>query len=138
MLVLSRHALATIEARTSDLLDRVQRIETEQSALRGQMEGQRQLRFLGAEIGGAAHVAPVIGSAIEQFAQAMRAPLPRGRTGGLARARGAWRYFDGTFMPESERLAAYREEYERYAVGGRARASSAARDEFGRFTPKGR
>lgn len=71
--------------------------------------------------------------AIERFAQAMRAPLPRGRAGGLARARSAWRYFDGTFMPESEKEAAYLEEYERYAAGGRTRAALGVRDARGRF-----
>jgi len=74
-------------------------------------------RILAEQIVGAAQVAPVIGYAIERFAQAMRAPSPRGRAGGLARARRAWRYFDGTFM-------ARRLRYERYATGGRARAST--------------
>jgi uncharacterized protein YpuA (DUF1002 family) len=59
----------------------------------------------------------------------MRAPLPRGRAGGLAGAKTAWRYSDGTFMPEAERTMAIEEfelaEYERYAAGGRARAASA-------------
>ena len=58
----TRHAPETIKVRASDLLDRIHRIEAEQSA-------------------------PVIGSAIENFAQAMRAPLPRGRSGDLVRAR---------------------------------------------------
>lgn len=81
-------------------------------------------------------VPPVIGDAVEKFAQAMRAPVPRGRAGGLARARSAWRYFDGTFVPESEKLEAYRLEYERYASGGRARAASAYRLADGTFGPK--
>jgi len=125
MLVLSRHAVATIEARASDLLDRIQRIEAEQSALRAEIEGERQLRFLTAEIVGAAQAAPVIGNAIENFAKAMRTPSPRGRPGGLARASNAWRYFDGTFMPESEKIEAARNYHERFAVGGRARRSRA-------------
>jgi hypothetical protein len=66
----------------------------------------------------------------------MRAPLPlppRGRAGGLARAKSAWRYFNGTFMPESEKRAAYLQEYERYAAGGRARAFKARRWSDGTF-----
>ena len=73
---------------------------------------------------------------MERFAEAMRAPLPvppRGRAGGLARAKTAWRYFDGTFMPESETEAAYLEEYERYAKGGRARSATALRASDGTF-----
>jgi hypothetical protein len=136
MLIRSHHAVKALDARTSDLLDRIQRIEAEQAALRAEIEGERQLRFLTAEIIGAAQAAPVIGSAIENFAQAMRAPLPRGRAGGLARARDAWRYFDGTFMPESEKLEAYREQRERFAAGGRARAANAARSADGTFLTK--
>lgn len=118
---------------TSDLTARVQRLELEHAALRARLEGERQLRILAAHIASAAQAAPVIGAAIERFAQAMRAPLPRGRTGGLARARTAWRYFDGTFMPESEKEAAYAEEYERYAKGGRGRAAAAQRAADGTF-----
>jgi hypothetical protein len=125
--------LKTIDARTSDVFERIQRNEAEDAALRAQIEGERQLRFLAAEIVGAAKAAPVIAEAIEHFAQAMRAPLPRGRAGGLARARSAWRYFDGTFMPESEKLAAFREEYRRFASGGRARAAQATRNADGTF-----
>jgi hypothetical protein len=71
--------------------------------------------------------------AVERGFRAMLAPLPRGSAGGLARARTAWRYLDGTFMPESEKEAAYLEEYERYARGGRARAQNAKRAPDGTF-----
>jgi hypothetical protein len=135
MLFRNRHAPETIGIRTSDLLDRIQRIEAEHAALRAEIESDRQLRFLAAEIGGTAQAAPVIGSAVEAFARAMRAPLPRGRAGGLARAANAWRSFDGTFMPESEKFEAYREEYERFATGGRVRAASARRNANGTFAP---
>lgn len=37
----------------------------------------------------------------------------------------AWRYFDGTFMRESEKSEVHLAEYERYARGGRARAARA-------------
>ena len=135
MLFHHRDTTATIDRRTTDLLERIQRLEAEQCALRAEIEGERQLRFLTAEIVGAAQVAPVIGNAIEDFAQALRAPLPRGRAGGLARASSAWRYFDGTFMPESEKAQANREAYERYATGGRARAARATRAIDGTFLP---
>jgi hypothetical protein len=115
------------------MLERIQRLEREHAELRARLEGERQLRILAAQIVGAAQIAPVIGDAVEKFAQAMRAPLQRGRAGGLARARSAWRYFDGTFMPESEKFEADRLEYERYARGGRARANNGERDANGRF-----
>jgi len=117
----------------SELLERIQRVEADQAALRARIEGERQLRFLTAEMVGAALAAPIVGSALEKFAEAMRMPTPRGRAGGLARARSAWRYFDGTFMPESEKLKADRLEYERYARGGRARATRAVRNSDGTF-----
>ena len=71
----------------------------------------------------------------------MAAPLPRGKAGGIARARTAWRYLDGTFMPEAERAAAIEEfelaDYERYAAGGRARARTAQRVPDGTFLSSG-
>jgi hypothetical protein len=72
-------------------------------------------------------------AALEVGLRASVAALPRGKAGGLARARSAWRSFDGTFMPESEKEVTYREEYERYAAGGRARAVLARRDSYGKF-----
>jgi hypothetical protein len=78
-----------------------------------------------------------ISEAIEKGLRARAAPLPRGKAGGLARARSAWRYQDGTFMRESEREAAIEEwklaEYERYARGGRRRAALAQRAANGTF-----
>jgi hypothetical protein len=121
---------------TSDLSARVQRLESEHAAMRARLEGERQLRVLTAHIAAAAQAAPAIGAAIERFAEAMRAPVPvppRGHSGGLARAKSAWRYSDGTFMPESEKSAAYLEGYERYAAGGRARAARALRGRDGTF-----
>ncbi len=121
---------------TSDLAARFQRLENEQDVLRARLESERQLRLLTAHIAAAAQAAPAIGAAIERFAEAMLAPLPsppRGRAGGLARAKTAWRYFDGTFMPESEKDAVYLEEYERYAAGGRRRAATAVRARDGTF-----
>jgi len=56
-----------------------------------------------------------------------------GRAGGLARARTAWRYFDGTFMSQSVKLETRVAEYERSVVGGRARAAKALRAPDGTF-----
>jgi len=134
MLLRRRHAKPSSDPLTSDIVDRAQRLDREQAELRARPEGERQLRFLAAQIVGAAQVAPVIGGAMEKFAQTMRAPAPRGDAGGLACARSAWRYIDGTFVPESEKYQAYREEYERYAIGGRARAASARRNRDGTFS----
>jgi hypothetical protein len=39
----------------------------------------------------------------------------------------AWRCADGSFMPESDKMEAYRVEYERYAVGGSTRARTTRR-----------
>jgi hypothetical protein len=110
-------------------------LSCEHASLRTRLEGERQLRILAAQIVGAAQAAPVIGNAVENFAQAMRAPIPRGRAGGLARARSAWRHFDGTFVPESAKTEAQIAEYERYAAGGRARAALATRSTDGTFSP---
>ena len=41
------------------------------------------------------------------------------------RARSAWGYSDGTFMPQSEKSEACIAEYGRYALGGRALAERA-------------
>src|SRR5271169_6068996 len=82
------------------------------------IEGDRQLRILTAHIAAAAQAASAIGAAIERFAEAMRAPLSRGRAGGIARAKTAWRYTDGTFVSDSAKIYAYQAEYERYAAGG--------------------
>jgi len=115
------------ERAPSELLERIHRLAREQVEPRARLEVERQLRIP------AAQVAPIIGEAVERFAQAMRAPLPHGRAGGLARARSAWRYFDGTFMPESEMTFAFLADYERYAAGGRARAATARRASDGTF-----
>jgi len=135
MLLTSRRIRQQLEALTSDLQERLQRLEEEQAELRSQFEGGRQLQILAASIASAAEAAPKIGYAFEKFAMAMRTPLPRGRAGGLARASKAWRYIDGTFMPESNKDEAYRLDYERYAAGGRSRAAFARRGLDGTFLP---
>jgi hypothetical protein len=55
----------------------------------------------------------------------------------IAGSRGAWRHFDGKFMPESEKFEADRLEYERDATGGRARAEKARRAPDGTFIAEG-
>jgi hypothetical protein len=117
MLLTRRNITLAIERNTSELFARVQRLENEQAALRARLEVARRLRFLVAHIAAAAQVAPAVGAAMEVFAESMRAPVPRGRAGGIARARTAWRYLYGIFMSASKKEAAYLAEYERYAVG---------------------
>ena len=101
--------------------------------VRAQAESKLGFHRSTAELRRAAETALVVASAIEGFAASIRRPAPRGRAGGLARARNAWRYLDGTFMPEAEKAEAYSEEYERHAAGGRARARTAVRAADGRF-----
>ena len=135
MWLLRRNHTSSTDRATSDLLERIQRLEHEHTEFRNRVEADRQLRILAAQISNAGTIGPMIGEAIERFSASMRAPIRRGRAGGLARARTAWRFFDGTFMPESEKLEVFRLEYERYAAGGRARARSAHRDQNGTFLP---
>src|SRR5271156_900767 len=71
MWLLDRSDRRTSGHATSDLLERVQRLEREHAELRARLEGERQLRNLAAQIVGAAQIAPVIGYAIERFAQAL-------------------------------------------------------------------
>jgi hypothetical protein len=98
-------------------------------------ESVRAFRLLTANIVSAGLGAIAVGQAIERFARAMRLPMLRGRAGGLARSKRAWRYLDGTFMPESEKREAFIMEHERYARGGRARAKTAERAGDGTFLP---
>jgi len=129
----AHHNRDALERATSDLIQRIQRLEREHVQLRAQLEGERHLRMFAIQLSNAAAGAPALGAAFERVAESMRAPAPRGRAGGLARASKAWRRFDGTFMPESVKIDAYHQEYERYAVGGRARALNALRSANGTF-----
>jgi hypothetical protein len=72
MWLLNRSDGRTSGHATSDLLERIQRLECEQTELRARLEGERRLRILAARIVGAAQVAAVVGDAVERFAQAMR------------------------------------------------------------------
>jgi hypothetical protein len=137
MLGFRSHAIDQLEEASSALLTRVQRLEDEQPVCDLGSKSSSNFEYLTAHIAAAAQAAPAIGAAIERFAEAMRAPLPRGRAGGLARARNAWRHMDGTFVPEAECAAAMEQfelaDYERYATRGRARARSAVRSKDGTF-----
>jgi hypothetical protein len=133
MFALRRGVTDQLLRETSALLARIQRLEEDQGQLRARLEADRDLRLFIVHIAAAAQVAPAIGAAIEGFAETMRTRPPRGRAGGVARCSTAWRYSDGTFMPESKKAEAYRAEYERYAAGGRARVASAVRAPDGTF-----
>lgn len=140
--VIERLAQATIPPGA-----RVQRLEDEQAALLARLEGERHFRILTTHISEAAKTILPVGTAVEEFAQAMRSPLrpPRRLAGGLARARTAWRHPDGTFVTNVEVavLEAEREDRqdsvglaqydERYPAGGRARAKNASRYAEGAF-----
>jgi len=128
-----RNSAQSALALASESVARVQHLEHEFAQLQARLEGEREVRIFAANITSAGQAAPMIGTAIEYFARSMRRPERRGRAGGLARARRAWRYLDGTFMPESEKEAVYLEEYERFAAGGRARAAHARRASDGTF-----
>jgi hypothetical protein len=94
MALFGRYEREQLVRATSDLNARDQRLASEHAALRGRLEGERQLHILLTHVGAAAQAALAVGAAIERFAQAMRAPLPplpRGRAGGLVRARSPWR-----------------------------------------------
>jgi hypothetical protein len=67
--------------------------------------------------------------------QAVTALLPPGVAGGVARARHAWRYDDGTFMSYNDDERIQIEQRERMARGGRARAKHAKRKTDGIFLP---
>jgi len=60
-------------------------------------------------------------------------PLPPGVAGGIARARHAWRYDDGTFMSYDDEERIQLEQRERMARSGRARARDAKRAPNGTF-----
>jgi hypothetical protein len=132
----TRQTLDAIASRTSELLERIQRIAGEQSAIRANAD--RQLRSVTSEIGSAERVAGIIGDAIHKFAAVMRSPMPRGRAGGIARVKNAWRRCDGKFLPDSGKADAYFAEYERYAAGGRAIVTRAMRAPDGTFLPETR
>ena len=145
---------------TSVLREQVQQLTTELAELRAQaltrddpdaiaalaarvdearLRSQRKLDRLLAGIHDAGEAALLLGAAFENFAANLRAPGKRGWAGGIARARLAWRYSDGAFMPNDEakqlREEFELEEYEHHAAGGRARASRARRAADGRFLP---
>jgi hypothetical protein len=137
---------SALEARISEVTDRLQRLERDHARLLARTEGEAALRRVVAGAIEAAQTGAMIGAAIEGFASAMRRPLKRGRAGGLARAsqvsRLRERWPDGRYMTHSDWEQVAREvagaEYMRYAAGGFARAQSARRYEDGTFAPRAR
>jgi len=160
MFTVGRSNTRALREITSALREQVQRLTTELAELRAQaltrddpdaiaalaarvdearLRSQRKLDHLLAGICDAGEAALLLGAALENFAANLRVSGKRGRAGGIARARFAWRYSDGAFMPneEAERLLEEfeLEEYEHHAAGGRARASRARRAADGSFLP---
>jgi hypothetical protein len=145
-LTIQRHmwfSRSTPSSPFSELAERLQRLESAHAELLARIAGEAALRRLTCQVSTAASVAPMLGSALEGFASAMRRPLKRGRAGGIARARQAtelWeRWRDGRFMAHEDSEQIGREiaeqEYMRYATGGFARAASASRASDGTFLP---
>lgn len=124
-------AIATLLAEHATLAQRLQQLERESLS--------RELSVCLRELHAAVEVAAQQGSdaacALETGLRASVAPLPRGKAGGLARARTGWRYGDGTFMSEWKKRETYFEEQERHARGGRARVATARRYPDGTFAP---
>jgi hypothetical protein len=120
------------ERATSELLERIQHLETEQAELRSRLQGLA-----------AAQAAIVISKSDAPDVLSHSATTPkRGRAGGLARAgqvarlRERW-LGSGRFMAHVDREEIEEEvaksEYMRYAAGGFARAASARRAPDGTF-----
>lgn len=134
---------STPTLQVSELLERVQQLEKKHAELLARIEDEAALRRIAAEVASAANAAPILGSALEGFASAMRRPVKRGRAGGLARARQASqlreRWSDGRYMAHADWEQIEREisdaEYMRYAAGGFARATTATRAVDGTFLP---
>jgi len=144
MLFARASELDALRITTSALQQRIQQLSAELAQVRASvptLDGPNLVARLAAGISRAQAKADreldcfllAIHCAAETAATLSAQEARRGRGGGLARARTAWRYVDGTFMPESEKQKVYREEYERYAAGGRERAAHATRAADGRF-----
>jgi hypothetical protein len=85
MLLTAGRLRQQLEILTSDLRERLQRLEDDQTQLRARFDGERHLRILTASISSETQIAPIIGKAFEDFALAMSGTVPRGRASGLAR-----------------------------------------------------
>ena len=135
----SRKLLARVAESDQRLDGRIDQLARELDERIQRLEWAPRLARMGRELAAAATLAQQGCRAAHAIEHALRAigaaPLPRGKAGGLARARTAWRYDDGTFASDSLKEEASRAEYERYARGGRQRAASAHRYEDGTFAP---
>ena len=131
-----RELLTQVQQLRSDL----DKLRTSTSAKLQQFEEEfaaTRLKRLLSVMHGVAHLQIAQGvpaaRAIAQGLQAVMAPLPCGVAGGLARAKYAWRYDDGTFMSYDDEEQILSERHERMARGGRARAKGAMRASDGTF-----
>jgi hypothetical protein len=71
MLLTAGRLRQQLEILTSDLRERLQRLEDDQTQLRARFDGERHLRILTASISSETQIAPIIGKAFEDFALAM-------------------------------------------------------------------
>ncbi len=121
------------------LTERIDQLAGKLDARIQRLELAPKLAHFGRELHAAATFAQQGCRAAHAIQHALRAigsaPMPRGKPGGTARARTAWRWDDGTFMSDSAKEEANRAEYERFATGGRARAAGAQRAANGTFLP---
>jgi hypothetical protein len=113
------------------------RLDAEIGATRAELKAARSPRVEPLALEISRELEAAIGQEMENFARTTT--LVRGRAGGLARAKNAWRYSDGTFMPNGAKEAVIEEyklaEYGRYAAGERSRAARAKRGADGTFLP---
>jgi len=138
--------LKALRITTSALQERIQQLSAELAELRARIPTLDDSNLVARLAACVSRAQATAGRQLDQFLAGVHTAAEtaamlntqharRGRPGGLARARTAWRYFDGTFMPESEKKAAYLEEYERHAAGGREPAARALRLADGTFAP---
>jgi hypothetical protein len=144
MLVKRERELNALRVTTSTLEQRIQQLSAELAELRAHIVPRDDSNLVAVLADRVSRAQVKADHELERFllaihsvaeTAAMHATLStrRGRAGGLARAPTAWRYLDGTFMPDTEKSEGYRKEYERDAAGGRARAASALRAADGTF-----
>jgi len=131
-----------IDQLRAEVLGRLQHVEQQITPMTEEIAVTRLKRFL-AGMHRVVHLQIEQGvpatRAIAAGLQAVMAPLPPpppGVAGGVARARHAWRYDNGTFMSYDDEEQILIEQHERMARGGRARARSAKRAPDGTFLPE--
>ena len=136
-------ARSTVEAQISEIRGSLQRLQRDHAQLVARIDAEAAMRRVVAGAVQAAQTGATVGAALEDFARAMRRPLKRGRAGGLARAslasRIGERWPDGRVMAHADWEQIERKvaeaAYMRFAAGGFARATGAARFADGTFAP---